>query len=148
MGSVCLTSGCDSTNRVDGVAGGQSFCDEVEETTGGVAGDDIEGNEHFTGTDEVFVVGIEDAEVVLRAVVGGSGDFGETEGCKPEVDFRRSDGDDVEAGLGGDDGHVVAGLDDNAFEGVETGDELILEMEALQIFKRRGFPKVKAAGVL
>jgi hypothetical protein len=39
-------------------------------------------------------------------------------------------------------------LDDDADEGVQAGDELVLEMEALQIFQRGGFPKVEASGVL
>jgi hypothetical protein len=138
----------DGPDGVEGVTGGEGFCDEVQKSTGGVAGDDIEGDEQISSPDEVLVMGIEDAEVVLRAVVGGGGDFGETEGGEPGIDPRRGDGDDVEAGLGGDDGHVIAGLDDDADEGVQAGDELVMEMEALQIFQRGGFPEVEASGVL
>ena len=87
-------------------------------------------------------------EVVLFAAVGGGGDFGEAEGREPCVDFRRGDGDDIEAELGGDDGHVIAGLDDDAFERVQAGDELVLQVESLEAFKRGGFPEVEAAGIL
>jgi len=79
----------DGSYGVQGVAGGEGFCDEVEETTGGVAGDDIEGDEQIAGPDEILVVGIEDAELVLRAVVGGAGDFGEAEGGEPGVDAQQ-----------------------------------------------------------
>lgn len=138
----------DRSNGLQRVTGGEGFRDEVEESAVGVAGDDIEGDEQIAGADEVFIVGIEDAEVVLRAVVGGRSDLGETEGGEPGVDFPGGDGNDVEAGLGGDDGHVVAGLDDDAFEGVQAGDELVLEVEPLQVFERGGFPEVEAAGVM
>ena len=79
----------DGSYGVQGVAGGEGFCDEVEETTGGVAGDNIEGEEQITSPDEILVVGIEDAELVLRAVVGGAGDFGEAEGGEPGVDAQQ-----------------------------------------------------------
>jgi hypothetical protein len=51
-----------------------------------MAGNDIEGNQHILiGADEVFVIGIEDAEVVLRAVVGGIGDFYKSERGEPII---------------------------------------------------------------
>jgi hypothetical protein len=37
---------------------------------------------------------------------------------------------------------------DDAFQAVETGNELVLKVEALQILDGRGFPEVEAAGVL
>jgi hypothetical protein len=43
---------------------------------------------------------------------------------------------------------MFARLDDQALEGIEAGDEEILEVEPLQIFQRGGFPQVEAAGVL
>lgn len=51
------------------MSGGEGFLDEGEETAGGVAGDDIEWDQVIAGADEVFVVGIEDAEIVLAPEV-------------------------------------------------------------------------------
>ncbi len=67
--------GVDGADGAEAVTGGEGFLDEGEETAGGVAGDDVEGDEIVAGADEVLVVGIEDAEVVLAAVVGAVGDF-------------------------------------------------------------------------
>jgi hypothetical protein len=64
-------SGGDGSHGAEAVTGGERFLDEGEESAGRVAGNDIEGDEVFASADEVFVMGIEDAEVVLRAVVGG-----------------------------------------------------------------------------
>ena len=85
-GSSWLAMGGDGANGTEGVARGESFLDEGEEATGRMAGNDIERNQHILiGADEVFVMGIEDAEVVLRAVVGGIGDFHESERGEPII---------------------------------------------------------------
>ena len=40
-----------------------------------MAGEEIDGNEQLSGTDGVLVVGIEDAEIVLRPVAGDGGEL-------------------------------------------------------------------------
>ena len=127
--------------------GGKSVADEVEKTTLGQAWDDIEGHERDTGADHVLVVGIENAKVVCGAEVGGIRHFLETEGCKPVVDFRLGDGDDVETRLGGDDAQI-ARLGDHSFEAVEAGNEQIVEFEAFEILERGSLPKMETAGIL
>ncbi len=105
-----MGTGCDGAHGAEGVTGGESWLDGGEEAAGGVAGDDIEGDEVVADADEVLVVGIEDAEVVLAALVGAIGDFPEAEGGEPCFDFRHAHRDDFEARLGGDDGEVAVGL--------------------------------------
>jgi hypothetical protein len=50
--------------------------------------------------------------------------------------------------LGGDDGYVAIGLDKDAFEGVQAGNQLIVKVEAFEVFQRGGFPQVEPAGVV
>lgn len=140
--------GGDGAHGAEGVAGGEGFLNEGEKSSGGMTGDHIEGDEIFSGTDEVLIVGIEDAEVVLAAVVGAVGDFLEIASGKPSVDFGGADGDDLEARLGGDDGDFAVCLMNHALQAVEAGDEEVLKVEAFQILDGRGFPEMKAAGVL
>lgn len=108
----------------------------------------VERDKIFPGADEVFVVGIENTQVVLGSVVGAIGDFLETQGGEPAIDFRHANRDDLEAGLGGDDGEFAVCLMDNTLHAVEAGNEEILEVKAFQILDGRGFPEVEAAGIL
>ena len=141
--------GGDGTNGAERVACRDGFLDEGEKASRWVAGNDIEGHQHVLGgADEVFVVGIEDAEIVFRAVVGCGGDFHKPERGEPRIDLLSIYRHNVEAGLRGDDGHFIARLNDQPFEDIESWYEQVLEVETLQIFERRGFPEVEAAGVL
>lgn len=124
----------------------QRVADEIEESAFRQAGNHIEGHEGIAGADDVLVVGIEDAEVVSRPIVGGGGDFVKPERGEPVVDFRLSDSDDVEAWLGGDDAEI-ARLRDHAFEQVEPGDEQVVKLQALEILEGRGLPEMEAAGI-
>jgi hypothetical protein len=124
----------------------QGVADEIEETALRQAWNHIEGHEGIAGADDILVVGIEDAEVVSRPIVGGGGDFLKPERGEPVVDFRLGDGDDVEPGLGGDDAEV-ARLGDHAFEQVETGDEQVVKFQTFEVLEGSGFPEMEAAGI-
>jgi hypothetical protein len=52
------------------VARGEGVGDELEESACGMAGDDVEGNQGVFESNEIFGVGIENAEIVLRSIVG------------------------------------------------------------------------------
>lgn len=94
----------------DGLASGEGVADEVEKSTIRLNGDDIEGDEDSgidRGTDDVFVMRVEDAEVVLAPIVGGGGDNLKALRDKPVVDPGLADGDQLEARLGDADGEVV-----------------------------------------
>jgi hypothetical protein len=142
-----VSIGGDGSHGAERVTGGEGFLDEGKESPGGVAGDHVEGDQVVPGADEILVVGIEDPEVVTGAVIGAVGDFGEAEGGEPVIDFRRADGNDLEARLGSDDGKIAIDLVDNAFQPVEAGDEEVLEVEAFEVFEGGGFPKVEAPGI-
>jgi hypothetical protein len=57
----------DGAEGAQGVASCQSFFDEGQKTSCRVTGNNVERNEGVSGEDQVFVVGVEDAEVVLGA---------------------------------------------------------------------------------
>lgn len=52
------------------MARGEGICDELEESACGMAGDDVEGYKGVFEAYEIFGVGIENAEIVLRSIVG------------------------------------------------------------------------------
>jgi len=130
-----------------GVAFGEGLLDELTEAAGRLARNDVEGNQSVLEADEIPIMGIEDAEVIGGAVVGGRGDLFEAERGEPTVNFLSGDRYDVESWLGGDDDEFVR-LDDEAFESIEVGDEQVVELETFEILQRTGFPEMKAAGIL
>jgi hypothetical protein len=129
------------------MSGSKSVPDEVEKTSFGKTWDHVEGHQCVTGADHVFVVGIKDAEIILRPEVGSIRNFVETEGRKPVVDFLLGDGDDVEAWLGGNDAQVP-GLGDDPFKAVESRNEQVVKIEPFKILERGGLPKMETAGIL
>lgn len=52
-----------------------------------MARDHVKGNQGATGADEVLVVGVEDAEVVLFTIVGSRGDLVKAERLEPCVNL-------------------------------------------------------------
>ena len=68
------------------------------------------------------------------AIVGGIGDFRESQRGEPVIDFRSGHRIDVEARLRGDDCHFIARLDDESLENIESGDEKVLKMKPLEVF--------------
>lgn len=134
----------------EGCAAGEGIADEVEEPAIGLDWNDIEGNEDrgvYGGTDDIFIVSVENAQVILLAVVGGGGDDLEALSEKPSVDFRLGNGDQIEPRLGSADGEVVF-LREDALKPVDPGNKDVLEAESLKVVQGRCFPKVEAAGVL
>ena len=70
------------------MARGDGVGDELEKPTSRAAGNHIEGDEGILESEEVFIMGIEDGEVVLGAVIAARGDFLKTLGCKPCIDLH------------------------------------------------------------
>jgi hypothetical protein len=130
------------------VPGSKDFRDEREKSASGMTWNDVKGHKNVARPHEVLIVRIENSEIVLRPIVGGIGDFSEAQRSKPVVDFPASDGHDVKAWLGGDGRHFVARLNDDAFEGIQAGNQEILKVKTFQIFEWRCFPQMEAAGVL
>ena len=146
MASAACRRG-DGSNRSDGMAGRQGVRDKLQESAGGAARNHVKRNEIVLESHEILGVGVEDAEVVLGAVVAAFGDLFKAQPGKPSVDFGLGDRDDVESRLRGGDGGIVA-LVENAFEAIQSRDQLILEVEPFEVFERGGFPEVEASGVL
>jgi len=142
--------GVGGANDGEGFSQSEGVANKIQKPAIGLDGNDVKGNEDcgINGrTNHILIVGVEDAEVVLLAVVGGGGDDLETLRDKPSVDLGLSDGDQVESRLGDAEGKSVL-LDQNAFEAVEARGDEILEAKTLQIFKWGGFPEMKPSGVL
>ncbi len=80
----------------------EGVADEIQEAAIGLDGNHIERDEDTGidgGTDDVFVVSVEDSQIVFRAVLGGGGDNLKPLCDKPAIDLGLGDGDEVEAGL-------------------------------------------------
>jgi len=92
------------------MASAQGVFDKGEKSSRRMTGNDVERNHGIADANEVFVVCVEDAEIVLDSVVGGGSDFLKSERCEPFVDLLLSDGEDVETRLRGDDAYTSAGL--------------------------------------
>lgn len=110
--------------------------------------DHIEGNQVIPGAHEVFAMGIKDTEIVRLSVVGAVGNLFKSTRDKPGVDFGCAHRNDIKAWLGCDDGEIVVRLVDDAFQSVQPGDELVLQMQTFQILDGGCFPQVEATRIL
>lgn len=134
----------------DCLASGEGVADEVEKSAIGLDGDDVERDEGLVidgGSDDVFVVGVEDSQIIVRPIIGGGGDNLKSLRGKPVIDLGLGDGDEFEAGLGDADGEVVF-LDQNSLQPIQLLSDEVLEAEALQVLDGCGLPKVIATGIL
>lgn len=128
----------------------ESGMNEVEESAIGLNGNDVEGDEDAWidgGTDDVFVMGIKYAEVVLAPVVGGGGHDLESKRNEPVIGLLLGHGDEFESWLGNADGEIIL-LHHNSLQPIQFRGDEILETQAFQILIRRCLPKMKASRVL
>lgn len=132
------------------LACGDGLFNEVEEASVGLDRDDIEGDEGAgieRRADDVFVVGVENAEIVFRTVVGGGGDGSETQGGEPVIDLGLGDGDDLETRLRDADGEIVF-LNHDPLQSIQVRGDQVLQPQPFEILIRRGFPKVESPRIL
>ena len=82
------------------MAGRENVCYEAEKSTRWVAGYDVEWHESSFSANDIAIVRVEYAEVVLLAVVASGGDALKAQRGKPRVDLCLTHRENIEAWLG------------------------------------------------